>query len=98
MLTYQETELSDPDGLTLGLGVADYSDILDMQVLQHGGPALGYSAAALYLPDFGISVAWLLDIGYSLHDLASSLMSRTWAELSDVIEASEPSSILEEER
>jgi len=85
MLTYPETKLRDPDGRTMGLGVVDYSDTFDMQALGHGGSALGYSAAALYLPEYGISVAWLINTGESPHELANHMMSHTWSALAEVI-------------
>lgn len=86
MLTYPQTKLRDPDGRTLGLGVVYFfSDILDMPVVGHGGSALGYSAAALYLPEYGISVAWLINTGESPHELANQMMNNTWTSLSKVI-------------
>jgi D-alanyl-D-alanine carboxypeptidase len=85
MLTYPKVTLRDPDGAVYGLGVVDYTDILGVKVLGHGGSALGYSAAALYLPDYGFSVAWLINTGESPPELADRLMGDTWSALSDVI-------------
>jgi D-alanyl-D-alanine carboxypeptidase len=85
MLTFPETPLRDPDGASYGLGVVDYSDILGMEVIGHGGSALGFSAAALYLPDYRTSLVWLINTGESPADLASALMGETWLALSDVL-------------
>jgi len=88
MLTYPDTTLRDPDGGTYGLGVIDYTDVLDFQAIGHGGSSLGYSAAALYLPESNISVAWLINTGESPQELAGKMMYDTWSALSDVISRS----------
>ncbi len=85
MLTFPETTLSNPDGGKYGLGVIDFTDILRTHVIGHGGSALGYSAAALYMPEYGISVAWLINTGESPWQLAGQMMGDIWAALSDVI-------------
>ena len=85
MLTYPNTTLRDPDGGKYGLGVIDYTDALDMKAIGHGGSSLGYSAAALYLPEFNISIAWLLNIGESPQELAGQMMYDTWLALADVL-------------
>lgn len=85
MLTYPQVTLSDPDGAAYGLGVVDYTDILGAQALGHGGSALGYSAAALYLPEYGLSLAWLINTGESPAELAGRLMGDTWSALSGVL-------------
>jgi D-alanyl-D-alanine carboxypeptidase len=89
MLTFPETTLQDPDGRQLGLGVMEYTDILDMPVFGHGGSSLGYSAAALYLPEVGVSIAWLINTGESPPELANQLMNQTWSALSDVLLANQ---------
>jgi CubicO group peptidase (beta-lactamase class C family) len=89
MLTYPQTTLRDPDGVILGLGVVDYSELLGMPVIGHGGSSLGYSAAALYLPEYGVSVATLINTGESPVELANQLMSAAWTELSEVIKSNQ---------
>jgi D-alanyl-D-alanine carboxypeptidase len=85
MLTYPETVLRDPDGARYGLGIVDYTDLVDMHAVGHLGSSLGYLAAALYLPEYNISVAWLINRGESPLDLAYQIMGNTWSALSDVI-------------
>jgi D-alanyl-D-alanine carboxypeptidase len=85
MLTYPETKLRDPDGGIYGLGVVDYSNIVGTQAYGHLGSMLGYSAAALYMPEYGISVSWLINTGESPVDLAGYMMGDTWSVLSRVI-------------
>ncbi len=85
MLAVPETTLPDPEGGKYGLGVVDFSEILGVPALGHGGSALGYSAAALYLPEQGIALAWSINTGESPHRLANSLMANTWSALSQVI-------------
>ena len=85
MLTYPEVSALDPDGAVYGLGVVDYSELLGMQVIGHGGSALGYSAAALYLPDYGVSLAWAFNTGESPPELAGAMMEATWSSLSEVL-------------
>jgi len=85
MLIFPEVELNDPDGHRFGLGVADYSNSLEVEAIGHAGSALGYSAAALYLPEYGISLAWLINTGESPVELGEELMSRTGKALIEVI-------------
>lgn len=85
MLTYPETTLRDPDGGRFGLGVVDYTERLGLPAIGHAGSALGYSAAALYLPEHGTSVAWLVNTGESPADLAAAIMGSTWSALSRVL-------------
>jgi len=85
MLTYPETKLSDPEGDRYGLGVVDYTERLGTPVYGHLGSALGYSAAALYLPEYKISAAWLINTGQSPVELSGYMMFDTWSTLSDVI-------------
>lgn len=86
MLTYPETTLRDPEGGLYGLGVVDYSYIIkSTRALGHLGSMLGYSAAALYMPEYGISVAWLINTGESPYELAGYMMFDTWSALSGVI-------------
>lgn len=89
MLTYPQVTRRDPEGGIYGLGVVDYSDILGMRVFGHGGSALGYSAGALYLPDYRASVAWTINTGESPVELADQLMGWTWSALSDVIQVNQ---------
>jgi len=85
MLTIPETTVPDPEGGRYGLGVVDFSEILGRQAFGHGGSSLGYSAAALYLPEYGLSVAWSINTGQSPHRLADKLMQSTWSNLSRVL-------------
>ncbi|MEJ2238210.1 MAG: serine hydrolase [Gemmatimonadales bacterium] len=86
MLTYPETAVPDPEGGTYGLGVVDYSELLGVHVIGHGGSSLGYSAAALYFPDYGAALAWLVNTGESPRELANALMGGTWSSLSQVLQ------------
>jgi D-alanyl-D-alanine carboxypeptidase len=85
MLHVPETEVGDPEGGRYGLGVIDFSEILGADVIGHGGSALGYSAAALYFPDRGVSLAWSMNTGESPSRLAQGIMQRTWSYLSEII-------------
>lgn len=85
MLTIPETVVGDPEGGRYGLGVVDYSGVLGIEVIGHGGSALGYSAAALYLPELDIALAWAINTGESPHTLAGELMSHSWTNLSHVL-------------
>jgi D-alanyl-D-alanine carboxypeptidase len=85
MLIVPETELPDPGGGKYGLGVVDFSEILGNDVIGHGGSSLGYSAAALYLPDYGVALAWAVNTGESPRFLADSLMQLIWSSMSEVL-------------
>lgn len=86
MLTYPQTAQPDPEGGRYGLGVVDYSQILGVQAIGHAGSALGYAGAALYLPEYDLVLAWLINTGESPPELASQMMSRAWASLFAVIQ------------
>lgn len=85
MLAIPETTLPDPEGELYGLGVIDFTDRLGVPVLGHGGSSLGYSAAALYLPEYGISIAWLVNTGENPPELAGQIMAEIWFSLFEVI-------------
>lgn len=85
MLTYPEVAEHDPEGGIYGLGVLYNPDILRVEIIGHGGSALGYSAAALYMPEYGVSVAWMINTGENPYQLASQLMEATWSAISKVI-------------
>lgn len=85
MYTRPETAVPDPEGGKYGLGVADFDDGLGLHAIGHAGSSLGYSAAALYLPDRAITLAWAINTGESPRELAERLMRRTWSELSRVL-------------
>jgi len=85
MLEYPAVAIKDPDGGTYGLGVVYYSNFSGLEVLGHGGSSLGYSAAALYIPEFGISLAWLINTGESPVELAGRLMSQTLSVFSEIL-------------
>jgi D-alanyl-D-alanine carboxypeptidase len=86
MLTYPQGVEPDPEGGSYGLGVVDYTNILGEQVIGHGGSALGYSAAAGYLPAYDTSIAWMINIGESPAARAQSMMGEIWSALHAVIE------------
>jgi len=85
MLSVPDSVEFDPEGGRYGLGVVDFSGILGWNVLGHAGSALGYSAAALYLPDPGVVMAWAINTGESPPELANTLMGTVWRSLSSVI-------------
>jgi hypothetical protein len=85
MLTFSEPLVIDPDGERYGLGVVDFSEVLGVNAIGHGGSSLGYSAAALYLSEYGVSLAWSINTGESPRKLADRLMQNTWSYLSQVI-------------
>jgi D-alanyl-D-alanine carboxypeptidase len=75
----------DPEGGSYGLGIIDLSEVLGVQAIGHGGSTLGYSAAAVYLPDLGVSLAWAINTGESPRTLADALMRSTWSRLSQTL-------------
>jgi len=81
MLTIPEYALPDPQGGSYGLGIVDFSELLGVQAIGHGGSTLGYSAAAVYLPDHGVALAWAINTGESPRTLADGLMRSTWSRL-----------------
>jgi D-alanyl-D-alanine carboxypeptidase len=85
MLALPEDALPDPQGGSYGLGIVDVSGVLEVQAIGHGGSTLGYSAAAVYLPDLGASLAWAINTGESPRTLADGLMRSTWSQLSQVL-------------
>ncbi len=89
MLTYPETKVRDRYEDKMGLGVVDYSEYLDVQAIGHGGSALGYTASVLYLPESGISIAYLINTGESPHELANQLWFDTRSALLKVISANQ---------
>ena len=80
----------DPEGGSYGLGIVDLTDLLGIKAIGYGGSTLGSSAAALYLPDHGVSLAWAVNTGESPRTLADRLMRSTWFSLSEVLLASMP--------
>jgi D-alanyl-D-alanine carboxypeptidase len=86
MLTFPEVIDDEQDGRRYGLGVVDYSDLVEVGAIGHTGSSLGYSAAALYLPDYGVTVAWLINRGESPAEWAGWLMNRIWWALFEVID------------
>ena len=85
MLAIPAVKEGDPEGGRYGLGMVDFSQVLGHPVRGHGGSALGYTAAALYLPQEDIALAWAINTGESPPDLAANLMGRAWSALSGVI-------------
>lgn len=86
MLSYPEVEIGDPEGGVYGLGVVDYSDILGIHVIGHAGSSLGYTGAALYLPESGVSVTVLINTGESPLTLGGRLLHDIWSALIDVLQ------------
>ena len=91
MLTYPDTTLRDPEGGRYGLGVVDFTDRVGVPVIGHGGSSLGYSGAALYLPEYGISLAVLANTGESPPELANQIMNDTWSSLYEVLSTNQES-------
>jgi len=85
MLAIPEDALPDPEGGSYGLGIIDLSEVLGVQAIGHGGSTLGYSAAAVYLPDLSVSLAWAINTGESPRTLADALMRNTWSRLSQTL-------------
>lgn len=85
MLTFPDIDNRDPGGAYYGLGVIDFSQLLGMAVYGHGGSSLGYNAAAAYLPDYDVVLAWAINTGESPADLAARMMDQTWESLSQVM-------------
>jgi D-alanyl-D-alanine carboxypeptidase len=86
MLTYPGGVKPDPGGALYGLGVVDYTHILGEQAIGHGGSALGYSAAAVYLPACDVSLAWMINVGESPAAMAQAMMGDIWSALYAVID------------
>jgi hypothetical protein len=82
MLAIPADALPDPQGGSYGLGIIDFSEVLGVNAIGHGGSSLGYSAAAVYLPDLGVSLAWAINTGESPPTLADALMRSTWSHMS----------------
>jgi hypothetical protein len=72
------------------LGIIDFSEVLGVNAIGHGGSSLGYSAAAVYLPDLGIALAWAINTGESPRTLADALMRSTWSRLSQALFEHQP--------
>jgi D-alanyl-D-alanine carboxypeptidase len=82
----------DPDGGSYGLGIVDLTELLGVKAIGYGGSTLGSSAAALYLPDHEVALAWAVNTGESPRTLADRLMRSTWSNLSQVLFAHLPAS------
>jgi CubicO group peptidase (beta-lactamase class C family) len=90
MTTPPDVDSPDPEGVRFGMGIADYSGQLGVRAIGHAGSAVGYSAAALFLPDLDTSVVWLVNTGESPADLAGDLMGRIWDALYGVLRQHPP--------
>ena len=87
MLTFYRPTI-DPGEPTVsgyGLGVADFSEFLGVQVYGHGGSHYGYTTAALYLPEHGITICWLINIGADSAAPVDAMMGSIWLSLSEVV-------------
>jgi len=83
---YRPTE--DPDEPMVsgyGLGVTDFSDFLGVQVYGHGGSQFGYTTAALYLPEYGVTICWMINIGADSAAPVDAMMGNIWLSLSEVL-------------
>ena len=85
MLAYPEVTVRDPEGGRYGLGVVDYSASLGMNVIGHMGSSLGYVAAALYLPEYGVTVVILINAGESPQPLGGWLLYDSWSAIVEVL-------------
>jgi len=90
MFEIPDTSLKDPEGGLYGLGIADCSEILGVEALGHGGSALGYSAAVLYLPDYDTILAWMVNTGESPPELSDEIMAHTWTSLFEILSSNLP--------
>jgi CubicO group peptidase (beta-lactamase class C family) len=89
MLTYPQVDQRDPEGGIYGLGMVDFTERLGTQAIGHAGSALGYSAAALYLPEYEVSMAWMINTGESPPELAGRMMQAAWDALVQVVRENE---------
>jgi CubicO group peptidase (beta-lactamase class C family) len=85
MLTYPEVAVPDPEGGRYGLGVVDFTRKMGMKAIGHAGSAMGYTAVALYLREYGISLAWMVNTGEGPHELAGTILGDTWLGFSRVL-------------
>jgi D-alanyl-D-alanine carboxypeptidase len=85
MLLFPDALQNDPEGYLYGLGVIDYSSALGEHAYGHAGSSLGYSSAALYLPHYGISIAWLINTGESPPELGPRIMFEIWSAMIEVV-------------
>jgi CubicO group peptidase (beta-lactamase class C family) len=86
MLTFPDDSSLDPEGGIYGMGVVDYHSNLGTRAIGHAGSSLGYSAAALYLPEDGITIVWMVNAGESPPEFAEELMLEIWYALTSVLE------------
>jgi D-alanyl-D-alanine carboxypeptidase len=87
MLTFYRPTI-DPGEPTVsgyGLGVADFSEFLGVQAYGHGGSHFGYTTAALYLPEHGIIICWLINTGADSAAPVDAMMGSIWLSLSEVV-------------
>jgi len=63
MLTFEATSPEEPLLIGYGLGVVNYSPEIfnGLEIIGHSGNAAGYTAASLYLPEYGISLGIMLN-------------------------------------
>jgi CubicO group peptidase (beta-lactamase class C family) len=63
MLTFEPTTSEEPLLVGYGLGVVNYSPEIfnGQEIYGHSGNAAGYTAASLYLPEYGISLGIMLN-------------------------------------
>jgi len=86
MLTIPENTVLDPEGGLYGLGTIDFIDRLGMHTQGHSGSSLGYCGLALYLPEYGVSLAILINTGESPAELAGYMLGDTWSGFKAVIQ------------
>lgn len=85
MLAIPENIERDPEGGLYGLGTIDFIDRLGMHTQGHSGSSLGYCGLALYLPEYGVSLAILINTGESPADLSGNMLGDTWSGFKAVI-------------
>lgn len=85
MLSIPEISMRDPEGGLYGLGTIDFIDRLGMHTQGHSGSSLGYCALAFYLPEYGVSLAILINTGESPAELAGYMLGDSWSGFKAVI-------------
>jgi len=87
MLTFYQPTI-DPGEPTVsgyGLGVADFSEFLGVKAYGHGGSQYGYTTAALYLPEHGVTICWLINTGADSAAPVDAMMGSIWLSLSKIL-------------
>jgi len=67
------------------LGVGDFSKFLGLQAYGHSSSQFGYTTAALYLPEYSITICWMINIGADSAAPVDAMMGIIWLSLSEVL-------------